>query len=100
MPTLAEETLPAPLAARLTDEQRQALSEASRGGRLTILARALGMAEQEALAALAAASGLEVASNLEPDPRARGRLPARLVHDYQVIPIRRGSNESEPSEEE
>jgi general secretion pathway protein E len=100
MPTLAEETLPAPLAARLTDEQRQALSEASRGGRLTILARALGMAEPEALAALAAASGLEVASNLEPDPRARGLLPARLVHDYQVIPIRRGSNESEPSEEE
>ena len=30
----------------------------------------------------------DVASNLETDPDARGLLPARLVHEFQIIPIR------------
>jgi type II secretory ATPase GspE/PulE/Tfp pilus assembly ATPase PilB-like protein len=85
-----EEFLPATLSARLTDEQRQAVAEAPRGGRLLLLAAAIGKPEPEALNALAEASGLPIALNLEPDPKARGLLPARLVHEYQVIPIRRG----------
>jgi len=89
MSVLAEDTLPAALAARLTDEQRQAVGDAPRGERLAALAAALGLAEADALAAVAAAAGLEIASNLEPDPGARGVLPARLVHDYQIIPIKR-----------
>jgi type II secretory ATPase GspE/PulE/Tfp pilus assembly ATPase PilB-like protein len=84
-----DDALPSALAARLSDEQRQAVGDAPRGARLAALAAALGLAEGDALAALAAAAGLDIALNLETDPDARGVLPARLVHDFQIIPIRR-----------
>ncbi|MBS0662046.1 MAG: type II/IV secretion system protein [Verrucomicrobia bacterium] len=86
----ASASLPPALATRLGPEQTQAVLEAPREKRLAALAAALGLTEPEALAATAAAAGLDVASNLEPDPGARGLLPARLVHDYQIIPIRFG----------
>ncbi|HND61413.1 MAG TPA: GspE/PulE family protein [Opitutaceae bacterium] len=86
----ASAPLPPSLAARLSPEQTQAVLEAPREKRLAALAAALGLAEPDALAATAEAAGLDVASNLEPDPGARGLLPARLVHDYQLIPIRFG----------
>ena len=86
----ASAPLPPSLAARLSPEQTQAVLEAPREKRLAALATALGLAEPDALAATAEAAGLDVASNLEPDPGARGLLPARLVHDYQLIPIRFG----------
>jgi type II secretory ATPase GspE/PulE/Tfp pilus assembly ATPase PilB-like protein len=82
------DTLPASLAARLTDEQRQAVAEAAREKRLETLAAALARPEPEVLEQLAAAAGLTLASNLETDPDARGLLPARLVHEYQIIPIK------------
>jgi general secretion pathway protein E len=84
-----DDALPMALAARLSEEQRQAVGDAPRGGRLAVLAAALGLAEGDALAALAAAANLDIALNLETDPDARGVLPARLVHDFQIIPIRR-----------
>jgi general secretion pathway protein E len=80
--------LPEVLAKALSDEQRQALAEAARGQKLETLAQALGRPEGEVLERLAAAAGLDVASNLETDPEARGLLPPRLVHEYQIIPIR------------
>jgi len=86
----APASLPESLAARLTEEQRQAVAEAPREKRLAVLATALRLAEPEALAGLAGAAGLDIATNLEPDLAARGLLPARLVHDYQIIPIRFG----------
>lgn len=88
MSALEQEILPASLASVLTDEQRQTVAEAPREKRLEALALALGRPEPEVLAKLAAAAGLDVASNLETDPEARGLLPARLVHEYQIIPIR------------
>jgi type II secretory ATPase GspE/PulE/Tfp pilus assembly ATPase PilB-like protein len=88
MPVLVKDSLPDSIAARLGDDQRQSILEASRGSRLTALAGALAIEENEALAMLAQAAGLDVASNLETDPGARGLLPARLVHDFQIIPIR------------
>ncbi len=88
MTLLEQETLPAAIAGLLTDEQRQAIIEAPREKRLETLAAALGRPEAEVLAKLAAAAHLDVASNLETDPDARGVLPARLVHEYQIIPIR------------
>jgi general secretion pathway protein E len=91
--------LPESIAARLTDEQRQSVLEAPRGGRLAALAAALGTGEDELLPELARAAGLDVAMNLETDPGARGLLPARLVHDFQIIPIRfgaAGSPEGDP----
>ena len=84
MTALAPDPLPASLVARLTEEQLQAVREAARGQRLAALAGALALPEPEALTALAAAAGLDIASNLETDPDARGLLPARLVHDYQI----------------
>ncbi len=87
MTTLEQETLPASLATALSDEQRQAIIEAPREKRLETLAAALARPEPEVLAKLASAAGLDVASNLETDPEARGLLPARLVHEYQIIPI-------------
>ena len=89
--TLIEvEILPATLAGALNDEQRQAVIEAPREKRLEVLAAALARPEAEVLARLAAAAGLDVASNLETDPEARGLLPPRLVHEYQIIPIKFG----------
>ncbi len=64
--------------------------DAPRGERLVALGAALHLSEADALTTLAAAAGLDVASNLEPDPNARGVLPARLVHEFQVVPIRYG----------
>ena len=100
MQALDTETLPAAIAGRLTDEQRQAVLEAPRGARLSALARALGTGEDVVLAELAAACRLDIALNLETDPGARGLLPARLVHDYQIIPIRFGPRPAEGEEPE
>ncbi|MEO7413384.1 MAG: GspE/PulE family protein [Opitutaceae bacterium] len=88
MSALLTDQLPASLAERLTEEQRQAVIEAPREKRLEVLTAALGVTEPEALRALATAAGLSIASNLEADPEARGLVPARLVHDYQIIPIK------------
>ena len=88
MSVLAEDILPAALAARLTDEQRQAVNDTPRGERLAAMGAALGLPEAEALAALAEATGMKIATNLEADPGARGLLPARLVHDFQIVPIK------------
>ena len=90
MIALASDSLPAALAARLTEEQLQSVREAARGQRLAALAAALALPEPETLTAVAQAAGLDIASNLETDPAARGLLPARLVHDYQIIPIQFG----------
>lgn len=84
------DTLPQVIDTRLTDEQRQALFEAPREKRFSVLAAALQVAEPDAIALTATAAGLDVATNLETDPGARGLLPARLVHDYQIIPIKFG----------
>jgi len=99
MPAIQPDTLPEAVAARLTDEQRQAVLEAPRGLRLAALGTALSIDENTALAMVAQAAGLDIATNLETDPGARGLLPARLVHDFQLIPIRMGppaSGEGDP----
>ncbi len=90
MTQLATDPLPSAIADRLNDEQRQAVLEAPRGGRIDAIAAALTVADAEALQLVATTSGLDIASNLETDPNARGLLPARLVHDYQIIPIKFG----------
>jgi general secretion pathway protein E len=83
--------LPESIGTRLREEQRQAVLEAPRGERLAALAAALGTGEDEVLPQLAKAAHLDIATNLETDPGARGLLPARLVHDFQIIPIRFGA---------
>jgi general secretion pathway protein E len=99
MMTSEQDTLPQSLAGMLTDEQRLAVLEAPREKRLEALAAALARPEAEVLTKLAAAVGLDVASNLETDPDARGLLPARLVHEYQIIPIKIKAESQEPRAE-
>ena len=82
-----ESILPASLAERISDAQRQALIEAPRHQRLNLLADALAIDEPRALTALAKAVSLDIATNLEADAASLGLLPARLVHDYQLVPI-------------
>jgi len=91
MSPLVQDSLPASLAERLNEEQRQAMAGLPREQRLVYLGTALGMDENTILAAVAEAAGLDVATNLEPDPDSRGLLPARLVNDFQIIPIRFGA---------
>jgi general secretion pathway protein E len=79
--------LPASLAERISGAQLQALAETPRNQRLKLLADALALDEPKALAALADATGIDVASNLQADATALNLLPARLVHDYQLVPI-------------
>ncbi len=87
MPALTTEAIPASLLAKLDEAHLQALLESPREKRLVALAAGLGLIEAAALTALADAAGLSIAANLEADPASRGLLPARLVHDYQIIPI-------------
>jgi type II secretory ATPase GspE/PulE/Tfp pilus assembly ATPase PilB-like protein len=100
MPVPAETTLPASLSASLTDEQREAIGGLPRAERVAALAKALGRSEADTLAAVAAEAGLDIASDLAPDPKARGLLPARLVHDYQIIPIRWHKDGAKPHPDE
>ncbi|HEX2099753.1 MAG TPA: GspE/PulE family protein [Candidatus Synoicihabitans sp.] len=79
--------LPASIAAQLTDEQRQAVLEAPRRQRVATLAAALQQPEPTVLAALAVAAELDVASDLRADESSLRLLPARLVHEYQIVPI-------------
>ncbi|KAB2649566.1 MAG: type II/IV secretion system protein [Verrucomicrobia bacterium] len=89
MAALIEDTLPEALASRLNDEQRQAFTDAPRGGKLTALAIALAKSEADLLTEIAGLVKLDIALNLETDPDARGILPARLVHEFQIIPIKK-----------
>ncbi|MDX2186567.1 MAG: GspE/PulE family protein [Opitutaceae bacterium] len=81
--------LPESLASRLTEEQLAALDGAPREQRLKVLSLALGSDESATLETLSQASGLPIALNLEADSEALSLLPARLVHDYQVVPVKR-----------
>jgi type II secretory ATPase GspE/PulE/Tfp pilus assembly ATPase PilB-like protein len=47
----------------------------------------LKVSEPEALTAVEVASGINVAYNLEADDASLGLFPARLVHEYQLVPI-------------
>ncbi len=98
MTALPADPLPSGLADKLTPEQIQSLLETPRDQRVKALAVLLTFAEPEALSALATGAGLDVASDLKADTASLRLLPARLVHDYQIVPIRLGP-EPESGEE-
>ena len=87
MNALIQESLPSALAERLTEEQRQSVLEASRGQRMAAVAAALALNEANVLTLVAGAVGLEIATDIRPDRASLNLLPARLVHDYQIVPI-------------
>jgi general secretion pathway protein E len=78
---------PAPLASLLDAEQLRTLAEAPRAERLAVFARLKGLAEPAALAELARVFRLPLAPELKPDPAAVALLPARLVYEFQIMPI-------------
>jgi type II secretory ATPase GspE/PulE/Tfp pilus assembly ATPase PilB-like protein len=80
-------SLPAPLAPLLDPEQLRTLAEAPRAERLAVFARLKGLAEPAALAELAKIFRLPLAPELKPDAAAVVLLPARLVHEFQIMPI-------------
>ncbi|AKC82563.1 secretion system protein E [Verrucomicrobia bacterium IMCC26134] len=61
--------------------------EAPRSERLIALATALGSSAEAALASLAAAAGIPALADPAIDLESIRILPARLVHEYQLIPV-------------
>jgi general secretion pathway protein E len=82
------DTLPATLAARLAEPARKALDESLREKRLSLLASGLNLSEAAALAALAEATGLPMLDAPQVDKEALATLPARLAHEYQIVPVK------------
>jgi len=88
MPVATLDTaLPASLAERLDEDKRQAVAETPRARRMVELAAALGESEAQVMEQVAALSGLPIATNLHADLEAMRLFPARLVNDYQMVPI-------------
>lgn len=84
-------------AAGLEETQQKELAESSRDLRLATLARLLGKPAHEALAWLAQHSHLPLASELKVDAASLSLLPARLVHEYQIIPL---ANDVDPANDQ
>lgn len=77
------------------DQLRQ-LREAPRGERQELLAVFRNLAPGAVLPFLSQQTGLPILSSLSADAGAIALLPARLVHDYQVLPARSGDAKSDP----
>ncbi|OIR18586.1 type II secretion system protein E [mine drainage metagenome] len=94
--------LPAQVLTRLnlSSDQLQSVIETACGQRMSMVAKALAIPESQALALVAESAGLDVASNLETDPVTRGLIPARLAHDYQIIPIKVGDDTQDIDQEQ
>ncbi|MBN1403405.1 MAG: type II/IV secretion system protein [Opitutales bacterium] len=71
----------------LETEQRTMVLEAPRQNRLALLARFRRESEADSARLLAEASGLELVEELELAPNATSLLPARLIHEYQAVPL-------------
>ncbi len=87
MSLTAAETLPAALVEALDEEKLLAVLESPRHARVAALAAAREETEAVTLEKLAAATGLDIASDLRADGLSLRLLPARLVHEYQILPI-------------
>jgi type II secretory ATPase GspE/PulE/Tfp pilus assembly ATPase PilB-like protein len=81
--TLDAATFPA-----LAPETVQTIAETPRSERLLALAGALSVPPETALAVLADASRLPRLADPAIDPDSLRLLPARLVHEYQLVPVR------------
>lgn len=94
---MIDDHLPAALAGRLSEAAQKSLQESVREKRLALLAAGLGLGETGALDALARATGLPVLEAPQADLDALSALPARLAHEYQVIPVLVGDQPEESS---
>ena len=94
---MMDDTLPAALADRLSETAQKSLAESVREKRLALLASGLGLGEAGALDALARATGLPVLEAPQIDPDALAAFPARLAHEYQVVPVLAATLSSSPA---
>ncbi len=95
MVLLAADSLPEEFTQTLSEEQHLAVLEAERHERVAALALALERAETDVLREIAESSQLDVASDLQADHTSLRLLPARLVHEYQILPIAHGAAPTE-----
>jgi general secretion pathway protein E len=86
MPLLSD-PVSAFLGSRLDEAGQRLVAETPRGGRLEVLARLLGLSEGQALAELSSATGLPIAPSPQTAESLVALLPARLAHEFQVIPL-------------
>jgi type II secretory ATPase GspE/PulE/Tfp pilus assembly ATPase PilB-like protein len=84
---MMDDTLPAALTDRLSEAALKSLQESVREKRLALLASGLGLGESGALDALARATGLPVLEAPVIDQDALAAFPARLAHEFQVVPV-------------
>ena len=75
------------LLAPLSEEQKAMLAEAPRQNRLALLGKFRREAEPDAAKALATACGLSCIEEFTLAEHATTQLPARLIHEYQAVPI-------------
>jgi len=87
MALLAADRLPTVFAEQLDEEQSSSILEAARHERVGRLAQALECRDEEVLAEIARSTELDIASDLRADPQSLRILPARLVHEYEILPI-------------
>ncbi|MDR1789445.1 MAG: GspE/PulE family protein [Opitutaceae bacterium] len=66
----------------------QSVLEAPRDQRLATLAAQLGTPDAELLKRIATDTGLPLLGSLQADNKAVRLFPGRLVHDYQIIPVK------------
>lgn len=100
MVLLAADSLPEEFTQTLSEEQHLAVLEAERHERVAALALALERAETDVLREIAESSQLDVASDLQADHASLRLLPARLVHEYQILPIAHGAAPTESTDDE
>lgn len=76
----------------LEETQREALFAAPRQDRVRMLSQFLVRAESDVLSAVADSAGLPLRPTEDFDVAYLGAIPARLMHEYQCIPIRDGAD--------
>jgi general secretion pathway protein E len=81
-----------PLVRQLEPEQRLMIEEAPRHGRLPLLAQFRRENEADTLGALAQSCGLPVLDQFEIPDDAAERIPLRLMHEYQCLPVANGAD--------
>lgn len=88
---LATDSLPERYHDALSEEQQLTVLEAERHERVAAVAAALERSESEILAEIAESARIDLASDLRADHTSLRLLPARLVHEYQILPIAIGT---------
>lgn len=101
MALLATDHLPERFTEALSEEQQLTVLEAERHERVAAVAQALERSEGEVLREIAEDTQISLASDLQADHQSLRLLPARLVHEYQILPIAitDGSVSEEPDDE-